>query len=458
MIKRDVKQGYSWQVRRKASGITLLVFAGLALCAGCATCQNRVLGLGETSRLAGEWAGPMTTEARWNDGKQTLAASSMPAQAMGIVIRSDGSFDLGASMLAVTGNLTGLRRTGDQARTGRDQTAGTLRVVWTDYTATSSRMAIAVRPDKEMTKKEAGSASAGGDQGILFYSGFLREDGTLSYQDAIFGSPTHESVVRTGVLARVPSRAEAARQAMRDYPLPDHVIAKRVDLQKLMTTAGNEFFLITPKGKREGLPLIVVIPWPGESGSAEHEADCWRHQVDNLQIAVAVPVFGVVPEEAYTADDWRPAARLTGIVRDVTAAAKKAERAGKSYLLAQSLATVVAHSVWQSDNSDYDGFVATSWWSGFRKKKVPTPGDRTDLTKPVYFFWMEPLGPGIYEVAAATDWYREHGFTNVFGVSTKEAAVDKHERYMASVVIGQKPVGVTIRAVSEDYPRPIPLP
>ena len=87
---------------------------------------------------------------------------------------------------------------------------------------------------------------------------------------------------------------------------------------------------------------------------------------------------------------------------------------------------------------------------------MPKPDAKIDMSKPVYFFWKEPLGSGIRGTHAVAHWYRKHGFKNVFGATTEESALDKQHRYMAAVLIGQKPAQVTVQRVTKDYPRPIP--
>ena len=444
----------------------LLAVAGLILCMGCAPAQDRMLGSGQTSPLAGEWEGPVTGQVRWTARGLVLPAEGAPSQIAEIGIRSDGSFDLNRTMLAAVGDLSGLRKTGDQVHIPalwEGQSTGTFRVVWCCYTPTVSQVVIECRPDKAATGQDVEGASAFSGDGLLCYSARLNEDGTLGYHHGIMVPPTEESAVVCGLLKRVPpdpSREELIRQIIRDTPLPDHVIAERVERRRVETEAGNEFFLITPRGKSTQLPLVVVLPKDYEFIDAEYQAQLWRHQVDNLKIAVAIPILGDPRLGAFSQDqNWALGKELAEKVVNITPAAEEAVKPTGTYLLAPGHGVLVGHVLWQADNSQFDAFLATEWaWSRREEEKrpAPEPEAKVDKAKPVYFFWMEPRGTGFRSTPAAAHWYREHGFQDLFTVTTEVTGVDKHRDYMAAVLIGQTPDQVTVRRVTEDSPAPIP--
>jgi len=440
----------------------LLAVAGLILCMGCASSQDRMLGFGQTSPLAGKWEGLVTAEARWS--ARGLAPPPEIGQGAGVVIRPDGSFDLNRmTMLGMAGDLSGLRKTGDQTHLQGGTVPKTFRVVWCNYTPTVSQVMIECRLDEATTGEDAEGASASSGSDLLYFSARLNDDGSLSYQKASLSPPAEQSVVMAGVLKWVPpdpSRAELIRQIMRDMPLPDHVIAQRVEHRRLETEAGNEFFLITPKGMPIGLPLVVVLPINYEYIDAEYQAHLWRHQVDNLKIAVAIPIFGDPRLGAFGQNEnWALGQELAEKVVDVTPAAEQAVKPTGVFLLAMGEGVLAAHALWQVDNSQFNALVMAEWWwkhNDKRRLPVPEPEAKVDKTRPVYFFWQKPLGSGFRDTPAAANWYVEHGFQNVFTVTTEVSETNKHEKFMAAMLIGRTPDQVTVRHVTEDSPAPIP--
>ena len=436
----------------RTGGPQLILFLAVAFLlvasfGGCAAEEGAVrLGFGQTSQIAGEWEGEITGEAEWSrEGVSSRREEFSKGGPMGIRIRSDGSFDWSGTMLGLVLGAANLRYPGDRAVVavpGDSAERHELTVLWSEYTLTTSRIAILQRTEAPATERKAGGV-------VLTFDAERNKDGALDYSYTFLPGPSEKSVVRTGRLKRMPSRAEVIREAYKDSPLPDRVVDRQIRRTMEQTPAARRFILIVPRKAKGAIPLLVIVPAWRDEKHAQWYADVWKHQAHGFNVAVAVPVL-----EDPKYDIWmtpmadETVAKVVEVVRDCTSQAQKAVRPSGTHLIAMGLASVPGHLLWQEDNREFAGLLTKSEFAYYHKRPweaLPLPRPNSAKDKPIWMFHIRWSNPEIdKDTKKAVGWYRQHGYTHVTECFTDDFSDNGGRNMMTGLLLGRQVEGVTV--------------